>query len=93
MMAVLFLKAHLIICIEVRSWQIYALIIFTFNVKFPVRTFLRSVNCHLPRFVFELAHPQHATHCLMRLKQSRVPITNGCAIQIPQSWKEPSFDL
>ncbi len=41
---------------------------FTVYVKAIVRTFLRSENCHLPRFDLELAHPQHATHCLMRLK-------------------------
>lgn len=66
---------------------------FTFYVKVPVRTFLRSENCHLPRFDLELAHPQHATHCLMRLKQPRVPITNGRAIRIPQCWTTPNIDL
>ena len=30
---------------------------FTFYVKVPVRTFLRSENCHLPRIDLELAHP------------------------------------
>ena len=59
---------------------------FTFYVKVLVRTFLRSGNCHLPRFDLELAHPKHATHCLMRLKQPRVTITNGRAIIIPQCW-------
>ena len=29
----------------------------------------------------------------MRLKQPRVPITNDRAIEIPQCWKEQSFDL
>ena len=66
---------------------------FTFYVKVPVRVFLRSENCHLPRFDLELAHPQHATHCLMRLKQPRVPITNGRAIRIPQCWTDRSLDL
>ena len=56
---------------------------FTFYVKVLVRMFLRSVNYSLPRFNFELAHPQHATHCLMWLKHPRVPITNGRAIWIP----------
>ncbi len=56
---------------------------FTLYVKVPARTFLRSENCHLPRFDLELAHPRHSTHCLMRLKQSSVPITNGRAIRIP----------
>ena len=65
----------------------------TFYVKVPARTFLRSENCHLPRFDLELAHQQHATHCLMRLKQPRVPITNGRAIRIPQCLTERSFDL
>ncbi len=68
-----------------------------FNVfyKLPVRTFLSSENCHLPRFDFEFAYPQHASHCLMRLNQPRVPITNGRdAIRIPQqNWTERSFDL
>ena len=90
----LFLTAHLIICIEIRSWQIYALIyIFTFYVKVPVRTLLRSENCPLPRSDFELAHPQHPTRCFMRLKQPRVPITNGRAIRIPRCWTDRSFDL
>ncbi len=66
---------------------------FTFYVKVPARTFLRSENCHLPRFDLELAHPQHATHCLMRLRQPRVPITNGRAIRIPQCWTERSLNL
>jgi hypothetical protein len=66
---------------------------FTFYVKVPVRKFLRSDNCHLPRFDLELAHPQHATHCLMRLRQPRVQITNGRAIRIPQCWTERSLDL
>ena len=57
---------------------------FTFHVKVPVRTFLRSENCHLPRFDLELAHPLHATHCLMRLRQPRELKTNGRAIRIPQ---------
>ena len=56
---------------------------FTFCVKVPVRAFIRSENCHLPQFDLELAHPQHSTHCLMWLKQPRVPITNGRAIRIP----------
>ena len=93
-MAFLFIIVHLIICIEIRSWKNYALMhFFTFYVKVPVRTFLRSENCHLPQFDHELAHPQHATHRLMRLKQPRVPITNGCAIGIPQCWTEQNFDL
>ena len=29
----------------------------------------------------------------MRLKQPRLPITNGCAIRIPQCWAERCFDL
>ena len=29
----------------------------------------------------------------MRLKQPRVPITNGRAIRIPQCWTERNFDL
>jgi hypothetical protein len=29
----------------------------------------------------------------MRLKQPRVPITNGRAIRIPQCWTTPNFDL
>jgi hypothetical protein len=66
---------------------------FTFYDKRLVRTFLRSKNCHLPRFDLELAHPQHAKHCLMRLKQPRVPITNGRAIRIPQCWTGRNFDL
>ena len=66
---------------------------FTFYVKVPVRVFLRSENCHLPRFDLELAHEQHATHCLMRLKQPRVPITNGRAIRISQCWIKQSCDL
>ncbi len=66
---------------------------FTFYVKVLVRTFLRSENGHLPRFDLELAHPQHATHCLMRLRQPRVPITNGRAIRNPQCWTERSLDL
>jgi hypothetical protein len=57
-----------------------AYVFLTFYVKVPVRTFLRSENCHLPRFDLELAHPQHATLYLMRLKQPRVPITSGRAI-------------
>jgi len=61
-------------------------VFFTFYVKGLVRTFLRSENCHLPRFDLELAHPQHATHCLMRLKQPKVPKTNGRAIGIPRCW-------
>ena len=65
----------------------------TFYAKVPVRTFLRSENCHLSRFDLELAHPQHATHCLIRLKQPRVPITNGRAIRIPRCWIERIFDL
>jgi hypothetical protein len=59
---------------------------FTFYVKVPVRTFLRSENCHLPLFDRKLPHPHHAPHCLMRLKQPRVPITSGRAIRIPQCW-------
>ncbi len=66
---------------------------FTFYVKVLVRTFFRSENCHLPRFDLELAHPQHATHCLMRLRQHRVPITIGREIRIPQCWTERSLDL
>ena len=66
---------------------------FPFYVKIPDLTFLRSENYHLPRFDLELPHPQHATHCLMRLKQPRVPITNGRAIRIPQCWMKRSFDL
>ena len=57
--------------------------------KVPIRTFLRSDNCRISR----LAHSQHATHCLVRLKQPRVPITNGSAIQIPQYWTKQSYDL
>ena len=87
------LIVHLITCIEIRGWQAYARTLFTFYVKVPVRAFLRSENCHLPRFDLELAHPQHATYCLMRLRQPRVPITNGRAIRIPQCWKERSLDL
>ncbi len=66
---------------------------FTFYVKVPVRTFLRRENCHLPRFDLKLAHPQHATHYLMRLRQPRVPITNGHETRIPQCWIERSLDL
>ena len=69
------------------------LCIFTFYVKVSVLTFLRSELFQLPRFDFELAHPQHSTHCLMRLKQPRVPITNGRAIRISRCWIERSFDL
>ena len=29
----------------------------------------------------------------MRLKQPRVPITNGRAIRIPQCWTEQNFNL
>ena len=65
----------------------------TFYIKVPVRTFLRRKNCHLTRFDFETAHPQHTTHCLMRLKQPRVPITNDRAIQIPRCWTNRNFDL
>jgi hypothetical protein len=72
--------------IDKKLANLCAYTLFTFHVKDPTRTFLRSKNCHLPRFDFELAHPQHATHCLMRLKQPRVPITNGLAIRIPQCW-------
>jgi hypothetical protein len=68
-------------------------VFFTFYVKAPVRTFLRSKNCHLPRFDLELAHPHHVTHCLIRLKQPRVPRTNGRAIRTPQCWTEQNFDL
>ena len=77
----LFLTAHFAINITIRSWQIYVLTPF-FYIKIPIRTFLRRENCHLPRFDLELAHPQRATNCLMRLKQPRVPITNGRAIKI-----------
>ena len=35
----------------------YVLMLFSFYVKVPVRTFLRSENCHLPRFDLELAYP------------------------------------
>ncbi len=69
------------------------MLFFPYYVKVPVRKFLRSENCHLPRFDLELAHPRHAPHCLMRLKQPRVPITNGRAIRIPQCWTTPNFDL
>ena len=89
----LFFIVHLIICIEIRSWEIMRLCFFTFYVKVSVRTFLRSENCHLPRFDLELAHPQHATHCLMRLKQPRVPITNSRAIRIPQCRTKLRFEL
>ena len=65
----------------------------TFYVKVPTRTFLRSENCHLPRFDLELAHPEHATHCLMRLKQPRAPITNGRAIRVPKCWTKRCFEL
>ena len=71
----------------------FRLCFFTFYVKVPVRTFLRSKNCHLPRDDLELAHPHHAIHCFIRLKQPRVPITNGLAIRIPQCGTERSFDL
>ncbi len=64
---------------------------FTFYIKVPVRSFLRSESCHLLRFDLELAHPQHATRCLMRLKQARVPITNGRAIRILQCWTKTKF--
>ncbi len=89
------LIVHLIICIEIRSWQVYMRIRFfrKFYAKVPIRTFLRIENCYLPRFDLELAHPQHATHCLMRLRQPRVPISNGRAIRIPQCWTERSLDL
>ncbi len=70
-----------------------AYVFFTFYVNVAFRTFQRSENCHLPRFYLEFAHPQHAAHCLMRLKQPRVPITYGHAIQIPQCWAERNFDL
>jgi len=70
-----------------------AYVFFTFHVKVSAHTFLRSENCHLPRFDLELPHPQYATHCFMRLKQPRVPIPNGCATRIPQCWTERSFDL
>ncbi len=33
-----------------------AYVFLAFYVKVPVRTFLRSDNCHLPRFDLELAH-------------------------------------
>jgi hypothetical protein len=66
---------------------------FTFYVKVQVRTFLRSKNWHLPRFDLELAHPHNATHCLMRLKQPIVPITNGRGIIIPQCLTERNFDI
>ena len=62
------------------------LFFFTFYVKVPARTFLRSENCPLPGFDFELAHPENAKLCLLRSKQPRVPITNGRAIRIPTYW-------
>jgi len=70
-----------------RDKKLVKLCAYVFNtryVKVPVRTFLRSEHCHLPRFDLELAYPQHAIHCSIRLKQPRVPITNGRAIRIPQ---------
>jgi hypothetical protein len=73
--------------------KLCAYVFFMFYVKVPACSFLRSENCHLPRFDLELAHPQHATRCLMRLKQPRVPITNGHAIRIPQCWIERYFNL
>ena len=89
----LFLIIHLIICIQIKSQQVYALMPFSFYVKVPIRTFSRSGNCYLPRFDLELPNSQHATHCLMRQKQPKVPISNGRAIRIPQCWTERSFDL
>ena len=73
--------------------KLCAYFVFTLYVKVPVGTFLRSENCHLPRFDLELAHPPHARDCLMRLKQARVPITNGRAIRIPQCCTKRIFDL
>ena len=52
---------------DMKLVNLCAYVFFTFYVKVPVRTFLRSENCHLPRFDLKLPHPQHATHCLMRL--------------------------
>jgi hypothetical protein len=72
--------------------NVLAYSVFEFYVKVPVHTFLRSENCHFPRFDLEVAHPQHATHCFMGLKQPRVPIINGRAIQIPQCWTKRSFN-
>ena len=66
---------------------------FSFYVKVTVRSFERGDNCHLPRFQFQFPHPQRDTHCLMRLKQPRVPITNGRAIRIPQCWTERSLEI
>ena len=66
------------------------LCLFSFYVKVPARTFLRSENRHLPSFDLELAHPQHATHYCM---QPKVSITSGRAIRIPQYWTERFFDL
>ena len=66
---------------------------FTFYIKVPIRMFERSENCHLPRFCLQVEHPQSQTHCLMRLKQPKVPITNGRPIRIPQCWKERHFHL
>ncbi len=79
--------------IDKKLGKLCAYAFFSFYVKVPIRTFLRSENYHLPRFDLELAHPQHATHCLMRLEQPRVPITSGRAIRFLQCWTERSFDL
>jgi hypothetical protein len=59
-MGSLFLTTRLSICIEVRSWQIYAIMhFFRFMLKFRfVRLFLRIKNCHLPRYNFELTRPE-----------------------------------
>ena len=88
------LIVHLITCIEIRGWQAYARTLFSrFTSKFQFEHFLEARIVILPRFNLELAHPQHATHCLMRLRQPRVPITNGRAIRIPQCWTDRSLDL
>jgi hypothetical protein len=78
---------------EKKLVNVCAYAFFLFYVKVLVRTLLRSKSLHLPRFNIQLAYPQHATHCLMRLKQPRVPITNGRAIRLSTCWIERSFVL
>ena len=55
--------------------------------------FKKQKYVYVPRFDLELAHPQHATNCFLRLKQPRAPLTNGRVIRIPQCWTERNFAL
>jgi hypothetical protein len=55
--------------------------------------FKKQKYVYVPRFDLELAHPQHATNCFLRLKQPRAPLTNGRVIRIPECWTKRNFDL